>query len=219
MLTLHYRPITPPNGSREVDPSPPPTLKGDPEWVEWWHVFWRALPVCCRSVDKNVPCNESRDTTELVRTLLAHGADPSVIAEEPFSTLEGPDKTAGDYPKVGNQAWCSAALWGKLRVALNVTQKCRPPRPRRRMAERKEDDFLPEEELIETMLHELTHNPVFRSPGNRGLRGSTADGNHGRNSGWGNCGRRDSWCACGRILRSVYNPLRCAFIANVLETQ
>jgi hypothetical protein len=67
--------------------------------------------------------NESRDTTELVRTLLAYGADPSVIGEELVSTLEGPDKTAGDYPKVGNRAWCSAALWGKLRVSLNVTQK------------------------------------------------------------------------------------------------
>jgi hypothetical protein len=64
-----------------------------------------------------------RDTTELVRTLLSHGADSSVIGGELFSTLEGPDKTAGDYPKVGNQAWCSAALWEKLRVDLNITQK------------------------------------------------------------------------------------------------
>jgi hypothetical protein len=37
-------------------PSPPPNLKGDPEWVEWWHLFWRNLPVCCRSVDKNQLC-------------------------------------------------------------------------------------------------------------------------------------------------------------------
>jgi hypothetical protein len=68
--------------------------------------------------------NESRDTTEVVRTLLAHGADPSVIGLELFSTFEGPDKGATDYcPRIGKQAWCTVSLWEGLRVTLNITQK------------------------------------------------------------------------------------------------
>jgi hypothetical protein len=56
--------------------------------------------------------------------LLAHGADPSVIGKELYSTFEGPDKSAQNYfPKSGNQEWCKIAMWERLRAALNITQK------------------------------------------------------------------------------------------------
>ncbi|KAA8908219.1 P-loop containing nucleoside triphosphate hydrolase protein [Sphaerosporella brunnea] len=68
--------------------------------------------------------HDLRDTTEIVRTLLAHGADPSVIGTELFSSLGEPGNSVKHYfPKSKNAAWCTESIWEALRTSLNITQK------------------------------------------------------------------------------------------------
>lgn len=84
------------------------------------------------------------DTTEMVRILLAHGADSGVIPDE-FVVLD-PHFPGTALPPSGGTQWCSEKYRSKLASAINITQRYwlarsrqqRPRTPRELMIARKE---------------------------------------------------------------------------------
>lgn len=77
------------------------------------------------------------DTTEMVRILLAHGADSTVIPDEFMSSDNHFPKSAARTAAtaLGATQWCSEKYWAKLASTINISQqywlaKSRQQRPR-----------------------------------------------------------------------------------------